>query len=186
MAISRDRGYRPWRFAMVSTRTGISSGKLPGPADGSPLRTSRRAWRLARTAASIWGDRSHTGSTLQIRSEWDAPADGRQLARDESGASSASQPRSMSMTRGACGQPIRTNGRIRLFDLNGNALGAIDGCPTDSGCLRRPGAALAGGNGYCSCWRLRHQRRGARFSVSKSLMASMPDVPVMAAATPAA
>jgi outer membrane protein assembly factor BamB len=79
----------------------------------------------------------------------------------------------------------QTNQRVQVFDADGNLLDILDTCGTEAGCFLRPGWIIAGGNDYVYVLDVDlnfiQDRRLMKFHIT-----SMPEVPMMAAATPAA
>ena len=79
----------------------------------------------------------------------------------------------------------QSNLRLQVFDLQGNLLGIFDPCESEIGCFRRPGIVLYGGNDFI--YVLDYDLNGIEDEqIYKFKITSMPDVPMMAAATPAA
>jgi sugar lactone lactonase YvrE len=77
------------------------------------------------------------------------------------------------------------NKRIQIFDSDGNLLAVWDGCMTTAGCFMNTGFVLVGGNDivYVSDYD-ENGLKPAR--LLKFHITSMPEVPIMVAATPAA
>lgn len=79
----------------------------------------------------------------------------------------------------------QTPGRLDVFDNNGNLLGTFDACATELNCFDRVGILVIGGNDYLYVL----DYDGAGFDpdrLMKFRIVSIPDIPIMSAATPAA
>ena len=77
------------------------------------------------------------------------------------------------------------NHRVQVFDRNGNLLGMFNGCNTEAGCFRDTNWVLDGGNGFLYIGDL-DLNLIQDWHLTKFRIDAMPDVPMMAAATPAA
>jgi outer membrane protein assembly factor BamB len=79
----------------------------------------------------------------------------------------------------------QSNSRFQAFDLEGNFLGALDGCQPPIDCFNRTGIILSGGNDFV--YIVDYDLMGVEPErIMKFRITFIPNVPVMAAATPAA
>lgn len=79
----------------------------------------------------------------------------------------------------------QVNHRIQVFDVNGNLLSIWDGCESDASCFQYLNWVIYGGNDFLFVYDFDinavQDQRLMKFHIT-----AMPDVPIMAAATPAA
>lgn len=77
------------------------------------------------------------------------------------------------------------NRSIKIYDLNGNYVGDWDACETSLGCMHLPDAMYMGSNGFLYLHDWEHTPPGPG-RLLKFHITSIPEAPMMAAATPVA